>query len=391
MTGAKRATSIMLSAVMLMGSLLTPMTAFAQEAATEVDEVYEQPVAVTTEAIPMSPVEEPSPEPVPEAAPPEKTTEKIESKQEETEAPDYMVHLPSYMEAAWMVDESHVKKRNDDETILAYKAGDSVKISVSELEGFKLKEIKVIDGKKNEQEFTWESEETLVFLMPEKDLKGNELYRWTTTKDPYYIEMLPIGTYTLTEITAPSGYATAETVSFTVEDTGEIQKVDMKDIPISVEISKKDIADGPGGEELPGAHLTVKNENGDVVDDWISTKEPHKISMLPVGKYTLTEVTAPKGYEVAESITFEIADSGEVHKVTMYDSPKEETVDLTGKKKTITKGGGYTPATNGVTSVVTPPVKTGDDSPILLFVLLGLMAVLTGGLAVSLRRKGRIV
>ena len=65
MTGAKRATSIMLSAVMLMGSLLTPMTAYAQEAATEVDEVYEQPVAVTTEAIPMSPVEEPSPEPVP--------------------------------------------------------------------------------------------------------------------------------------------------------------------------------------------------------------------------------------------------------------------------------------------------------------------------------------
>ena len=113
--------------------------------------------------------------------------------------------------------------------------------------------------------------------------------------------------------------------------------------------------------------------------------------MLPVGKYTLTEVTAPKDYEVTETITFEIKDSGEVHKVTMNDSPKEETVDLTGKKKTTTTGGGYTPGTPGVTSVVTPPVKTGDDSPIMLLVLLAMLSVFTGGLAISLKRKGRIV
>ena len=224
-----------------------------------------------------------------------------------------------------------------------------------------------------------------------KDADGNEVAKWTTTKEPYYIEKLPIGNYTLTEITAPAGYATAETISFTVEDTGEIQMVEMKDAPITVEISKKDIADGPGGKELPGAHLTVKNENGEVIDDWTSTKETHKMSMLPVGKYTLTEVTAPKGYEVAETITFEVTDTGEVHKVTMYDSPKEETVDLTGKKKTTTTGGSYTPGPAGTTSVVTPPVKTGDDAPIMLWVLLGVMAVFTGGLAISLKRKGRIV
>ena len=86
----------MLSAVMLMGSLLTPMTAYAQEAATEGNEVYEQPAAVTTEIIPEQLVEEPVPEPVPEAAAAEQTTEKTEPKQEETEAPDYMVHLQSY-------------------------------------------------------------------------------------------------------------------------------------------------------------------------------------------------------------------------------------------------------------------------------------------------------
>ena len=38
-----------------------------------------------------------------------------------------------------------------------------------------------------------------------QDADGNEVAKWTTTEEPYYIEMLPIGTYTLTEITAPSG------------------------------------------------------------------------------------------------------------------------------------------------------------------------------------------
>ena len=37
------------------------------------------------------------------------------------------------------------------------------------------------------------------------------------------------GEYTLREESAPEGYLVAEDVKFTVEDTGEIQKVVMKD------------------------------------------------------------------------------------------------------------------------------------------------------------------
>ena len=70
-----------------------------------------------------------------------------------------------------MVDENHVKKREDEkETVLAYKAGDDVKITVSQREGFELEEIRLLDDKKNEQGYTWEKEDTFVFLMPEKDL-----------------------------------------------------------------------------------------------------------------------------------------------------------------------------------------------------------------------------
>lgn len=43
------------------------------------------------------------------------------------------------------------------------------------------------------------------------------------------MEMLPIGEYTLHEESAPDGYLVAEDVKFEVKDTGEIQKVSMKD------------------------------------------------------------------------------------------------------------------------------------------------------------------
>ena len=74
----------------------------------------------------------------------------------------------------------------------------------------------------------------------------------------------------------------------------------------------------------------------------------------------------------------------------IYDALHEH-LGLTGKKKTTTTGGGYTPGPGGSTSVVTPPVKTGDDTPIMLWVLLAALGLFTGGLAISLKKKGRIV
>ena len=51
---------------------------------------------------------------------------------------------------------------------------------------------------------------------------------WTSTEEAHYIEMLPIGTYTLREETAPEGYLIAKDVVFEVKDTAEVQKVVME-------------------------------------------------------------------------------------------------------------------------------------------------------------------
>ena len=100
------------------------------------------------------------------------------------------------------------------------------------------------------------------------------------------------------------------------------------------------------------------------------------IEKLPVGKYTLTEVTAPKGYDIAETVSFEVTDSAEIVHVKMMDKPKDELVDLTGKKKETTPGG-YTvgtPVSPGTPSVTAAPVKTGDYNrylPAILLVVCG--------------------
>lgn len=122
--------------------------------------------------------------------------------------------------------------------------------------------------------------------------------------------------YVITELKSPAGYATAKPVTF---KTGENKNltVEMIDEITRVEVSKQDITTH---KELPGATLVVKDKEGNVLDEWVSTSEPYIIKNLTVGEtYTLSETIAPDGYKIAQSIDFKIKDTGEVQNVVMYD------------------------------------------------------------------------
>lgn len=133
-----------------------------------------------------------------------------------------------------------------------------------------------------------------------------------------YITYLPIGEYVLVEVGTPfeEGYVTADPVDVVVEDTGDEQVFEMKDDFTKLDISK---VEATTKEELPGAHLILKDKDGNVVDEWDSTDTPHRIERIPVGEYTFIEETAPFGYIIAEEITFEVEDTGVVQKVVMKD------------------------------------------------------------------------
>ena len=154
-----------------------------------------------------------------------------------------------------------------------------------------------------------------------KDANGNtkDDWKWVSGDTPHKIEGLEPGKYTLTETIAPAGYKkSSETVEFTVESDGTVKDpVVMKNYPTVVEISKQDVTTE---KELPGASLEVKDENGKVVAAWISGDTPHKIEGLEPGKYYLTEVLAPDGYELSkETIEFVVNEDGTVDEmVVMY-------------------------------------------------------------------------
>ena len=195
------------------------------------------------------------------------------------------------------------------------------------------------------------------------DKDGKKIDRWVSTDKPHYIEKLPAGDYTLTEVKAPDGYAFAESVPFTVLPTGEVQQFEMRDDVIKVEISKVDITTN---KELPGAELIITNKDGKVVEHWTSTDKPHYIEKLPAGEYTLTEITAPNGYEIAEDISFTVLPTGEVQRVVMKDAPiPEQPVQPT------------PPSTPTPTPLIP---QTGDTFP--LGLLLALAGLSLAGLAV---------
>ena len=157
------------------------------------------------------------------------------------------------------------------------------------------------------------------------DKEGKIVDEWTSTKEPHKIKNLIEGeTYTLHEEYAAEGYVKATDIEFTVNTDKETQKVEL--IDKIVLISKTDLVTG---EELPGAELIVTDKEGNLVDRWISTNEPHQVVGLQEGQeYLLTEITNPYGYEIAETITFKVTLDKETQLIEMKDMPILKTIKV---------------------------------------------------------------
>ena len=181
-----------------------------------------------------------------------------------------------------------------------------------------------------------------------RDVYGNELVgaemvlenadgeivdKWTSDDTNHVVSKLGAGEYVLKEIAAPDGYVIATDIKFSIDVYGNVtvENVEatvtsengnplivMVDDTTKVRISKQDVTTG---KELPGTTLQIIDEDGNVVEEWVSSSEPHFIEgKLIAGKeYTLKETIAPEGYEIANEIKFTVNADGSVTEVIMYD------------------------------------------------------------------------
>lgn len=193
-------------------------------------------------------------------------------------------------------------------------------------------------------------------------------------------------TYTLTELNAPAGYAYAADITFSLNADGDLyvdgvfcadNHIVMTDKLIRVYISKQDITNS---NELPGAELVIKDADGNEIYSFVSGTEPTLIPSTvftapedgALSYYTLTEITAPAGYEVAETISFAIDSHGVIYikdvdgsYVTLESLGVDMIVML--DHPTVTDGKDTTTTKDGP--------KTGDKAPITLAVILAVLSL----------------
>ena len=198
---------------------------------------------------------------------------------------------------------------------------------------------------------------------------------WDTADKQFEIG-LPNGTYTLTEETAPDGYKTITTTTFTVENGVVTKTTTNTDVTVEgvvvtafdeaitetdVSLSKKEM--GGGSSELSGASMKLKvdsltsatsidwtaahksgpavtpNASGDEIT-WTSGNAPVVLT-LPDGTYILTEETAPSGYVKITETTFTVK-GGKVTKTTSNND--------------VTVSGTVVTALDAADGIPTPPV-----------------------------------
>lgn len=190
------------------------------------------------------------------------------------------------------------------------------------------------------------------------DSDGEVYASWVTDGKPHQLEAIPAGDYTLKETASPYGYLIANEVEFTVEETGEIQKVAMSDERVkgAVEIYK---TDNKTKSPIKGVEFELRNKDGKVLAKLITDKKGYaKTDLLDIGTYDeegnfeedipyyVVETKAAKGY-VIDTTPHEV--------LLQYDDSAVENVIYTLKLKNKPEkpklpqtGGGYKPWLFGV-------------------------------------------
>lgn len=209
-----------------------------------------------------------------------------------------------------------------------------------------------------DEESAKQIEDATLQIVRMKNVEGEQGYEiqeevvkeFVTTKEPYIVSKLPIGTYKLREIKTnkEQGQVTAKEVEFEINDTKELQTVTMVQGYSKIEI---ELLDKETKEKLQGVNFEIykvtEKEDGtkettNKVGDFTTGEENYKTTKLPVGSYILREpkeqkeALLEKGYATLEDTAFEVTDTLEWQKVEVeqdYTKLEVEVLDKNTKEK----------------------------------------------------------
>lgn len=207
------------------------------------------------------------------------------------------------------------------------------------------------------------------------DSDGKVYASWKTDGKPYRLEAIPAGKYTLRETAAPYGYLIANEVEFTVEETGEIQKVAMTDERVKGKIALYKTC-SKTGKPLKGVTFELRNKDGKKLETLVTDKTGYaETGLLDICTYN-------KDGSFREDIPYYIVETNAADGYILDDTPHEVLLQYDDNAM--------------VTVVYTLKLKNKPDKPRLpqtggnyhpwMFIALG-GACIAGGVVYGRRRK----
>ena len=190
--------------------------------------------------------------------------------------------------------------------------------------------------------YSLDGRNTLLYKAGDKvsvDISENGLYV-TNELGEIHIGNLSLGKYELKEVQTLEGYVPNDTIyeiDLSYDHSDKViytKEINVENEKTTTEISKVSATDE---KELEGAHLLLKDKNENIIEEWVSGKEPHIIRGLLIGEeYTLHEDLPPIGYATASDVTFTVNADGSPTKVVMKDEITKvdiSKVDATNEKE----------------------------------------------------------
>lgn len=167
------------------------------------------------------------------------------------------------------------------------------------------------------------------FVVSWQESGRTQYIEWVSTSEPKLIYGLKQGVnYRLTETISPDGYATTNSINFTINEDGSPTYITMRDDVTKYSFIKVD----EKGNPLEGAVLQLLDDQHRLLKSWTTDGTEYVLNgYLVVGKtYYLHEQSVPnKNYKLSDDVKFTVEDTPDKQTITMTDEYNLGSVTLT--------------------------------------------------------------